>query len=351
MDFLVTTDIKDLPNGPIVMVDGTVPHWEPRSGIDFHWDHHRPGGAPIQIDEIPIRDILSGKIRLVWDNVWDKTTVVTTMVDADACVAAAAVAIAINNVLPVTGALRKLQAISWDCDHLALPPESEWDDLREFAAKAVAALKQQGNLVAEEMGLSSDRKDWSKADKVRYASTCFERGTYALTKAAIGEGPWPGENGEADEYFANMEAQWPFVKAACYVAGGVAVFDSTSFHGAYVDPRLPARWVSQHCPGAIAVLTVRDGSRQPNQPQEWDAPTYSYTLGKTPGTDPQFSSRGVWEKLSAAENSRRFSLGIPPLETEWGGREAVGGSSWNDAMITPPCDLVDDIVRAMNPLQ
>ena len=347
MNFLVTTDIQDLPHGPIVMVDGTVPHWEPIPGIDFHWDHHRPGGAPIQMDEIPLEEIESGKIKIPIN-----ATIVTTMVDADACVAAAAVRLAAFYHLSGSKklrAMRKFRAIAWDCDHLALPPDPEWDDLREFAAKAVAALKQSGKAIAQELRLPSDRKDWSAADKTRYASTCFERGTDALVLAALEYGPWPGENGEADAYFEEMESQWPDVKKSCYMAGKIAVFDSRGFEGKYVDPRLPVRWVSQYSTKPLALLTVRDGSRQPNQPKGAIGATYSYTLGKAPGTDPQFSSRGVWEKLSEAENSRRASLEIPPLETEWGGREAVGGSSWHDAMITPPWDLANDIVRAMDP--
>ncbi len=54
--YLVTTNADRLPSDhQIIMVDGTVPDWEAKPG-DLHWDHHRPGGADVQMDEIPLPD-------------------------------------------------------------------------------------------------------------------------------------------------------------------------------------------------------------------------------------------------------------------------------------------------------
>ncbi|MDX2213133.1 MAG: hypothetical protein SFY66_07575 [Oculatellaceae cyanobacterium bins.114] len=35
------------------MVDSTVPDWKAKPG-DLYWDHHRPEGADVQMDEIPV---------------------------------------------------------------------------------------------------------------------------------------------------------------------------------------------------------------------------------------------------------------------------------------------------------
>lgn len=67
------------------MVDGTVPDWEAKPG-DLDWDHHRLGGADVQIEEIPAPN----KQSLVEETSTNQSPCfVTTMVDVDACCAAA----------------------------------------------------------------------------------------------------------------------------------------------------------------------------------------------------------------------------------------------------------------------
>lgn len=75
--YLVSTDLFQRPNTPIVMVDGTLPGWSPRPQ-DIHLDHHQPGGADVQIAEIP-----EGLFPAA------DATFVATQIDADACAAAA----------------------------------------------------------------------------------------------------------------------------------------------------------------------------------------------------------------------------------------------------------------------
>ncbi len=85
MLYLVTTEVSRIPTGyQIVMVDGTVPGWR-RSPQDLHWDHHRPQGADIQIDEMPVptkslMEDFAGQLP---------PCIVTPQLDADACCAAA----------------------------------------------------------------------------------------------------------------------------------------------------------------------------------------------------------------------------------------------------------------------
>ena len=50
--YLVAIKADRLPTDhQIIIVDGTVPHWKPKPG-NLYWDHHRLGGADVQMDEI-----------------------------------------------------------------------------------------------------------------------------------------------------------------------------------------------------------------------------------------------------------------------------------------------------------
>ena len=189
--FLVTTQSARVESvrpegGRVYMVDGTVPGWSPREG-DYHWDHHRAGGDPIQINEIegdfpcPQGDDL----------------IVTTQVDADACVSGALLVLQGDEYTPQRGWYSKLQAIAWDCDHLHVPKRASYGHLADFAAKAVADLKQQGFKLAGEMGLPNDRGQWSAEQREAYASRSFREGTMWLVDAALGKRPWPGDSPDA----------------------------------------------------------------------------------------------------------------------------------------------------------
>ena len=80
MEYLVTTSSKALEEKQsgcqVFMVDGSVPGWQPRE-LDYVFDHHRKGGADIQIDEIPPLEHLEINHDL-------SALIVTTQVDADA---------------------------------------------------------------------------------------------------------------------------------------------------------------------------------------------------------------------------------------------------------------------------
>jgi len=52
--YLVTKRAQRLleHGGPVAVVNGTVPGWQPRPN-DLHFDHQQPRGAQVQLDELP----------------------------------------------------------------------------------------------------------------------------------------------------------------------------------------------------------------------------------------------------------------------------------------------------------
>lgn len=338
MQYLVTTDKNQIPqNSHIVMVDGTVPGWERRAG-DLHFDHHKPGGALVQIDEIePSNEDLVLESESIF---------VTTQVDADACVAAAYVQLLHKNKwqeIP-SETKRKLRAIAMDCDHLGVTPDLA--NLAEFARNAVAALKLNGDDVRKALQLPENRKEWTEAGKTTYASECFRYGTSWLYEAAQGWRSWPGEFGEAAEYWAKVESQRQTVYENCWLYRGCAIFDQRSINE-YVDPRLLLEWARANGATEPITLTVRDGSRLPNAGLIKDFPAFSYTLGSIPlhsKGSPKFSDRNIWAKLTTLEMDLRGQNGLPMPETFWGGRNEVGGSSWRDPAIATPEQIIDAVL-------
>lgn len=353
INFLVTTNIADLPEGAIAMVDGTVPGWVAGPN-DLHYDHHRPGGADVQIMEMPDKVVMP-----------NDCTIVTTQVDADACAAAAWLILKQMALDPAVEyqAYCDLVAIAYDCDHLGLPSEPKWNPYREFARNAVASLKLSGEKVISDLGLDPDRKNWSADQKRNYASVCFRRGTDALVWGALGKEPYPGIFGEAREYWERVEGLRPYVNACSRLIDGCAVLDQRSLPH-YCDPRLLVEWARTVDAGNIT-LTVRDRTLEfvavekgcafrnelPDyELQEWEeiamefaVPAYSYTLGSVPlhkDGSPKFSDRGVWQALAAAERQKREDYGYPMPSSDWGGRNEVGGSSWNDACVLSPEEVI-----------
>jgi len=340
--FLVTTDKSKIPPSPIVMIDGTVPGWI-ASPEDLHFDHHRPGGDPIQLTEIP------QGIKLP-----KSFTFVTTQVDADACAAAAYMLLQQIPQEPTEEyeAIANLKAIAYDCDHLGCPPELG-KYRANLAKKAVAALKESGNAIAAGFGLPRNRKEWTEDQKIAYASEAFKLGTRWLTNACLGNCPYPGERGEADAYFERMEAMRPQVYANCSIYRGCAIFDQRSFEG-YVDPRLLVEWARENSVTHPITLTIRDGSLMPNTKlvEGYEGVLYNYTLGSIPlhpSGSPKFSDKLVWAKLQELEVNLRTQFKLPLPETAWGGRNEVGGSSWRDPMISFFPDIIDVVLACILP--
>ncbi len=335
--YLVTTRLDDLPAGPLVMVDGTVPGWSATAG-DLHFDHHRPGGADVQMDEI------AESVRIP-----DAATFVTTLLDADACAAAAWLRLLRLGLAPplLADARTCLAAIAWDCDHLGLPEGRQHDPWRTFAAHAVAAMKEVGRSLSERLRLP-ERHLQNEAQRTRALSQGFRENVDWLVEAALGQRPWPGECGEAQAYFERQEALRPTVESHCRLYRGCLVFDQCGIPE-YVDPRLPVAWAQrEHASGSLT-LSVRDGSRMPDAATfGWPAGIvlYSYTLGRLPlhpKGSPRYSDRRVWERLSDAEEACRAGLGLAGPPAHWGGRNDVGGSSFRLPVVMTPEQVLDQV--------
>ncbi len=348
-NYLVTTDINRIPDRKVIMLDGTVPNWKPKSG-DWHFDHHRTGGSKIQMQEIP-GDFCNNLTGNEW--------FVTTQVDADACAAAAW--------CQVGGQLswentRKLEAIAYDCDYLCVPPQ--YQDLGDFASQAVAAMKSNSNKLLAELHLPSNRKTWNQEQKETFASAAFKLGTESLVNACLGNCKFPGELGEAEDYWETVKQHIQIIQKQGLISlcKECLIFDARAFDGIYVDPRCWLKASAQIVSKPIT-LTMRkmlvDKAFQ----------GYSYTLGTVPlhpDTDQTDYTINAWRRLTLAEargqvpyvdyldlaeiinnnwGDSKLSemIGFDP----WGGRATVGGSGWRTASKLLPEQIINIVLKAI----
>lgn len=326
MQYLVTTrkEIVPVDANQIIMVDGTVPSWSPRSQ-DYHFDHHKQGGADIQIDEIDWS---------ICQEIDPNGLMITTQVDADACAAACWLQIADS-----LGdyQIKRLRAIAYDCDHLAVPDELK--DLADFAAQAVAALKSTSNQVVIDLGLPVDRKDWSIEQKEAYASEAFKRGTEWLIDACKGNRKWPGESSESDKYWQQVEANTQTIikEGRVRIYKDCLLFDGKGFQGKYIDPRCwlkAAELMGLEINSAITLV-----QREVFVENEFKG--YSYTIGCVPlhpALEQLDFTKGVFDALTVKEKE------INPNADGWGGRKTVGGSGWNTPSQLTPEQIIDTVV-------
>lgn len=316
------------------MLDGTVPGWL-RTGDDLHYDHHRPGGAKVQIHEIKEGDVV-GNIAFLD---FKETTIVTTQLDADACVAAAYWLME-KKPEPEGEMYRKLEAIAFDCDYLGVP--DRLSDLAGFAAQAVAALKTQGKAIAEALNLPPKRDDWDDLQRETFYSECFREGTFWLIEACQGDRKFPGEEGEAAPYWEQVQADTEMLLSESRIEFieqvGVAHLEDIS---RYVDPRAVNAAILKkaeqlHYPiSCISPITLVGRLRKDKQGT-------SYTLGtltQHPHADKlDYSSWQVWAWLTMLERANDLDFDA------WGGRAAVGGSSWNDPSTLAADEVVDGVL-------
>ena len=333
MEYLVTTDISRLPKPPVAMVDGTVPGYVVREG-DLYYDHHRIGGAEIQIDEI------GAGVNNAYQGI---KAIVTTQLDADACVAAAWVQLYGDNISKENH--RKLRAIAFDCDHLKVPDELA--DLADFAAQAVAAMKSEGFKIAEQLGLPEDRKNWTEDQKVAYASAGFRQGTEWLIAAVKGDRSYPGELGEAADYWQQVQSdeQLFIDEQRITKYKDALLFNMIGWGGRYVDPRASLRAAKRLGMSAALTLTQREtkdggwsytiASAQKNLLTEFNA---FYKLTKAEAIKRKVDTAIVntyWKKAEL-----NALIGFDP----WGGREAVGGSGWRSPSLLSPNEVIDALM-------
>jgi hypothetical protein len=277
------------------------------------------------------------------------------MVDADACCAAAWVQLSADELTAET--VERLRAIAWDCDHLGVPPDLSHHTT--FAAKAVAALKRSSHSIPRELGLPQNRKEWTEAQQEAYASEAFKRGTTWLIAAAKGDRPYPGESGEADDYWQDIETDAQMLLRENRLdfletpTGLVAVCDVHDIERS-VDPRAFYHALEMLTP---SMPNMADPATRPlapmitlgnsTTPRPLRAETLTirehrqggtqYTLGCIPlhpGRDALDLTRGTFERLTQAERA------VAPQADPWGGRRTVGGSGWNTPSHLTPEQVV-----------
>jgi len=183
MKFVVTTRrevLEDLKQEGwyLIGVDGTVPN---SHGLyDELYDHHRPNGADIQLDEMTEYS----QSRECFGTYGKPIAVITTSVDADAIVSAYRLMDEYAHLDQEQ--INLLRAIAYDCDHLAVP--ADLSKYADQAAQVVAALKEEANRLAKKLNLPVDRRrQWNVEDKEKFGSLAFEEGVKLISKLLRGE--------------------------------------------------------------------------------------------------------------------------------------------------------------------
>lgn len=302
----------------IIGVDGTVP--DAVELYDELYDHHRTGGAEIQILELD--DFQKPEA--------DKIAIITTMLDADAVCSAYYVTKKICGVEPQNK--RWLEAVSYDCDHLGVP--EKYSDLADDAAMCVAAMKETSNQLISELGLNPDRRSWSIENKEKYASTGFQLGVANL------DNPDWNYREIAKPYWQKVRKNTQMIidqKRITAINFGF-LFNQQGIKD-YIDPRCWIKATQQmgiDSPDRFLTLTAREVFIK----NEYKG--LSYTLGSVP-LHPKLESwdytQGVFQALTEAERE------IDPNADGWGGRKTVGGSGWNTTSNLSPEEVFDIVQR------
>ena len=323
----------------IVGVDGTVPGAEHL--YDYSFDHHRQCGADIQLDEmLDGSEHLVGKIDpIIYD---EHFLIVTTQVDADAIVAAYRIAqwdefdyynlqgVGSWHLRGSQDNFQFLRAISYDCDHLCVP--NELNRFADDAAMVVAALKEEGNKVAQELELPTNRREWSIEDKEKYSSLCFERGVQRIDDLL--EGKWDYRK-IARPYWEKVKSNMEIIQNENRIEEykGCLIFHQAGMEG-YIDPRCWIRNIENYPEYPITVT----------QREVWvnnEFQGYSYTLGTVPLHPKQKEwdyTKGVFNALTEAERKNN------PEADGWGGRATVGGSGWNTPSTLSSKEVIDVVL-------
>jgi len=304
----------------IVGIDGTVP--DAQSLYDALYDHHRVGGAEIQIYELTSTPLQEPAVPS------DKLAITTTQVDADA-ICASYFYLKGKNLSAKT--VDFLCAISYDCDHLVVPPT--YKEYATEAAMVVASLKEESNKLVSELKLPLDRKKWSIEDKEAFGSKAFEQGIQLIDKICKGE--WDYKE-KAKPYWERVEANTQMIldQDRIYEYKGAVIFNAQGLGGQYIDPRCWYRALSKKNPEFKGFLALTQ--REVYQDNLFKG--YSYTLAKIPLSDSCVDfTQGLFELLSQEEKKKN------PEADNWGGRATVGGSGWNKPSNLTPEEVIDTV--------
>ncbi len=320
----------------LVGVDGTVP--QAQHLYDYLFDHHRPNGADIQLDEMEPLGFNPNELS-------SKLCLVTTQVDADAIAAAFRIQFSENFSLDAhqrplynndPDKYRFLRAICYECDHLGVP--EELNDYADSAAMVVAALKEESKQVVSQLGLSQYRSEWGLQDKESYGSACFERGVdclYQLLEPSL-DWDYPAI---AQPYWETLETNTQKIIEQQRIREyrNCLIFNQVGMNS-YIDPRCWFRAYRKQGfkPEYPVTVTQReiwmDGQFQ----------GYAYTLGTIPlhPRQKEFDyTAGVFEALTEVERERN------PEANPWGGRATVGGSGWNTPSNLTPEEVIDIVLK------
>jgi hypothetical protein len=347
--FVVTTDKTDLvelknDGWYIVGVDGTVPGAE--SFYDELYDHHKVGGRDVQILEMYDLDIEKRRT--------DTIVLVTTMVDADAICSAWWWLNYCRFGSWQHFVFRDfLIAVSYECDHLAVPMYNYEPYEKNDPLAVVNYLKEKSNELVSQLGLSNDRRQWTLSDKKEFASKAFESGVdfiHELYYEILEFEPDESENWNAivaaressKDYMKNLNQM---VEKICdenriSIYRGCLIFSGQNINS-YVDPRAWL-WASEKLgfnPTEAVTLTER---------AVWvdnEFKGISYTIGSVPLHPKQKGldyTLKVFGALTDAEKNKN------PEFDKWGGRATVGGSSWNHCSSLTEEEVIDIVLANLD---
>jgi hypothetical protein len=192
-------------------------------------------------------------------------------------------------------------------------------------------------ILIPELSLPQDRNTWSVEQIEKYSTQAFEINSEWLIKACLGQESWPGEKGEARQFWEEIEKDTKALldEDKIRIIKDIPVFDITYFDHP-VDPRACLKALKKTGKGYLPMtITVK------NHPLGG----VKYTLGCDP-LHPEVSDldyvKLTFSELSKKENIKEHA----PLDrVVWGGRKTVGGSGWNHPSILSPEEIVDIILR------
>jgi hypothetical protein len=147
-----------------------------------------------------------------------------------------------------------------------------------------------------------------------YASAAFQEGTQWLIDAVKGKRQFPGEQGEAKQYWEKLKRDTRMLKDENRVRfyRGASIIDLRGLAGKYIDPRCPIFVINElGYPETPITLTQREVFID----NEFRG--YAYTIGVYP-KHPYFSkidyTRGVYQALTEKERQ----IDPNPDHDSWG---------------------------------
>lgn len=347
--YLVTTDANQLPDCPIIMIDNAVPNWKPRPGIDLHVGSLSSVSTSVHTDRVPlgfvaeypyVEGIDTSKVESS-----DFVCIVSPEFTVSACATAAWVQLEKEELEDT--AIGSLLSIAYDCDYFQVP--NKFKVFSKFATKATVALELKAFEYETILELPKNPKERSPQQKRICSSLAFKMGTEWLIDAAKGSRPYPGEMGEATEYWRELVeiALIYLEESRLQIYNDALLIDNRGLNIGYIDPRsayIAARNEGLRYELSLVIKDSKEG--------------YSYVLASSglnlitkynaffTLTCKEAIKRNVslhlieesWGKHNCSE-----LIGFDP----WGGCEAIGESSNRSPSKLDPREVIDSL-RILN---